>query len=126
MFIYEGRIVAGRELWGNLFCNLERCEIFFEGREGVQPFQGWGVFWAWNPGRCSGLFMFQPVGLSRTTEQSGNDVFCDVAVDVGEAEVAAGVTVGEFFVVEAEEMEDRGVEIVDVDGVFDSVHPEFV
>lgn len=35
--------------------------------------------------------------------------------DVGEAEIASGMTVGEPFVVEAEEMENRGVEVVDVD-----------
>ena len=40
------------------------------------------------------------------------------ALDVGEADVAAGVAEGEFFVVEAEEGEDGGVEVVDVDGVF--------
>ena len=49
---------------------------------------------------------------------SREDVRHDVAFDVGEAEVAAGVAVGEAFVVEAEEGEDRGVEVVDVDFVF--------
>jgi hypothetical protein len=42
-------------------------------------------------------------------------------VDVGEVEVAASVAVGEAFVVEAEEVEHAGVEVVDVDFVFDSL-----
>jgi hypothetical protein len=38
-----------------------------------------------------------------------------VAVDVGQAEVAAGVAVGELEMVEAEQVEDGGVEVVEVD-----------
>jgi hypothetical protein len=34
--------------------------------------------------------------------------------DVGQAEVAAGVAVGEALVVEAEQVQDRGLEVVDV------------
>ena len=45
----------------------------------------------------------------------------NVAVHVGEPEVAAGVAVGEAFVVQAEEMEYGGVEVVNADGVFDGV-----
>ena len=45
---------------------------------------------------------------------------------VGEAEVAALETVGEFLVIEAEEVEERGVEVVDVDFVFDDAEAEFV
>ena len=41
----------------------------------------------------------------------------DVAEDVGEAEVAAVVEVSEAFVIEAEEVQDGGVEIVGVHGV---------
>ena len=32
---------------------------------------------------------------------------------VGEAEIAAGVAVGEFFVIESEQMQDGGVPVVD-------------
>ena len=49
-----------------------------------------------------------------------------MAVDVGEAEVAAGVVVGEAFVIEAEEVEDGGLEVVDVDLVFGDVEAEVV
>src|SRR5688572_30486310 len=38
----------------------------------------------------------------------------DAAVHVGQAEVAAGVAVGEPLVVQAQKMEDRGVQVVDV------------
>src|SRR4051794_9471307 len=48
---------------------------------------------------------------------SGQYLADDATVDVGQAEVAAGVAVGEGLVVEAEQVEDRGVEVVDVDGV---------
>ena len=46
---------------------------------------------------------------------SGEDGVDDFAGDVGEAEAAAVVGVGELFVVEAEEVQDGGVEVVDVD-----------
>src|SRR6478735_893238 len=48
------------------------------------------------------------------------------AVHVRQPEIAAGVAVGEFFVVEAEEVEDRGVEVVDVDPVVDGGEAELV
>jgi hypothetical protein len=38
---------------------------------------------------------------------------------VGEAKIAALESVGEAFVVDAEEVEDGGLDIVDVDRVFD-------
>ena len=57
---------------------------------------------------------------------SGEEVADDAAADVGEAEVAAGVAVGEAFVIEAEEVEDGGVEVVDVDGVHGGAEAEFV
>ncbi len=37
-----------------------------------------------------------------------------MAVDVGQAEVAAGVAVGELLVVEAQQVQHRGVQVVDV------------
>lgn len=48
------------------------------------------------------------------------------AAEVGEAVVAAVVAVGEFFVIEAEEVEEGGVEVVDVDFVFDGFVAELV
>src|SRR5262249_41249218 len=45
---------------------------------------------------------------------SGHDVLYDVALDVGEAEVAPGVAEGQLLVVEAEQVQDGGVPVVDV------------
>ena len=59
-------------------------------------------------------------------EGLGEDVGDEFAVDVGEAEVAALVAEGEAFVVEAELVEDGGVEVVDVDTVFGDIEPEVV
>jgi len=42
------------------------------------------------------------------------------------AEVAAGVAVGKLLVVQAEEVQDRGVQVVEVDLVFDGVVPVIV
>ena len=50
----------------------------------------------------------------------------DVAVDVGQAEVAAVVAEGEPFVIQAQQVQDGGVEIVMRDPVLDGVHAEFV
>ena len=52
---------------------------------------------------------------------SGDDVMNDVAFDIGQAEVAAGVAVGEAFVIEAEQVQDRGVQVVNVDLVLGRV-----
>src|SRR4051812_19326949 len=57
---------------------------------------------------------------------SGEDFRGDGPVDVGETEVTAAVTEGELLVVEAHEVEDRGVKVVDVHAVDDGVEPEFV
>ena len=45
---------------------------------------------------------------------------------VGQAEVAAGVAVGELLVVEAQQVQDRGVQVVDVDVVLDGLEAELV
>src|SRR5262245_46931229 len=50
----------------------------------------------------------------------------DVTVDVGETEVAAGVTEGEFFVIETEQRQNRRVQVVHVDIVLDGLETEFV
>lgn len=50
----------------------------------------------------------------------------DVSGDVGEAEVAAGVVVGEAFVIEAEEVEHGGMEIVHVEAIGDCGVTDFI
>src|SRR5581483_2827199 len=47
----------------------------------------------------------------RPTNASGHHALDHVAENVGEAEIAAVVTVGELFVVEAEQAQDRRVEV---------------
>ncbi len=59
-------------------------------------------------------------------ECSGDEFFDDFSVDVGEAEIASGVAEGELFVVEADEFQQGGVQIVYVHGFFDSFETEFV
>lgn len=55
-----------------------------------------------------------------------DDVVDDVAGDVGEAEVSATGAVGELGVVDAHEVEDGGVDVVDVDGLVDDLPAEVV
>lgn len=50
----------------------------------------------------------------------------DVAVHVGEAEAAAAIMIGQFLVVDAQEVEDRGLEIMHVDRVFDGLEAEII
>ena len=52
--------------------------------------------------------------------------FHDVAVYVGEAVVATGVAVRQLFVIQAHELQDRGVEIVNVNGLLHGFHAVFV
>src|SRR5262249_32073305 len=46
---------------------------------------------------------------------SGEEFLDDVSVDVGKAKVATSVTIRQFLVVEAEQVQDRRVQVVDVD-----------
>ena len=57
---------------------------------------------------------------------SSYELVHDVAVDVGEAKVAAIVAEGEPFVIQAQQVEDGGVEVVMRDAVLDGVHAELV
>src|SRR3954447_3951653 len=63
-------------------------------------------------------------GASR--EGSGQDLVHHPAVDVGQAEVAAGVAIRQTLVVEPEQVEDRGVQVVIVHLVLDRGEPELV
>ena len=44
---------------------------------------------------------------------SGQHFVDDSAVEVGEAEVSAGVSVGQSFVIESQEVQDRGWKVAD-------------
>src|ERR1051325_10060402 len=65
------------------------------------------------------------------TRQRGFQSSCqqlvdDLPLDVGQPKIAALKPEREFFVIEAEQVQDGRVEIVDVDAVFDGVEAEFV
>ena len=63
---------------------------------------------------------------SESALPSCEDIASDVAADVGQAEVAAAVAVRQPLVIEAHEVQDRGVQVVDVHAVLDRLHPQFV
>ena len=48
------------------------------------------------------------------------------AVDVGQAEIASSVTVGQSLVVETHQVHHGGVQVVHVDTIFDRLVPELV
>ena len=48
------------------------------------------------------------------------------SVNVGEAEIATGVAMGEVLVIEAEQVEDGGVDVVDGDRILFGLEAEFV
>ena len=54
------------------------------------------------------------------------DFVDDVAVNVGQSEVATGIAVCQFFVVEAHQSQNCGLQVVNVDGLLDSFEAEFV
>ena len=56
----------------------------------------------------------------------GDNLFYDLAVHIGESEIAALEPVREFLVVDAEEVEHGRVHVVDVDDVLDRVVAEVV
>src|SRR5688572_27113440 len=55
-----------------------------------------------------------------------NKLLNDLAGDIGEAEIAALETIGQPRVVQTKKVQHRGVEVVDVDWVFDDVPADFV
>ena len=55
-----------------------------------------------------------------------NEFVNNAAFNVRQPEVAAGVAVGELLVVEAQEVQNRGVQVVDVDAVLDGLEAEVV
>ena len=81
----------------------------------------------WRVRRNAGFNCGVPFARAPRVEGCSGDQFVDdVAVHVGQAEVAAGVAVGELLVVEAQQVQDRGVQVVDVDRVLDGLEAELV
>jgi len=66
------------------------------------------------------------VSLPGKMLSSGDDVIDDVAVDIGQAKVPPGVTVGQTFVVQPQQVQDRRVEVVNVYGIFFDVIADVV
>ena len=64
--------------------------------------------------------------LHNIATNSGQDSLDHLPMHVGQAEVAAGVVEGELLVVEAEQVKDRGLEVVDVDRVLGDVEAQVV
>ena len=58
--------------------------------------------------------------------RSGNDLINDFAGHIGETEIATVETIGELLVMEAHEMKDRCVQIVDADAVLNGAEAELI
>ena len=68
--------------------------------------------------------MFVRLLLNRTPQKqalSGDNILDDLAIHVRQPEIAAGVAVGQPGVIQAQQVQDRRVQVVDVDLVFDRV-----
>src|ERR1043166_4560641 len=52
--------------------------------------------------------------------------FNDLAMDVGETEIAAGVAISQLLVIESEQMKDGRMKIMNVNRVFDHIHAQLV
>lgn len=57
---------------------------------------------------------------------SGDDVMGDIAVNVGQTEVAAAEAVDEFLVIQAEQVQHGGVQIVEMDFACDGFVTEVI
>lgn len=69
---------------------------------------------------------FRGLLITKSNRTSSDDARDQLAVDVGETEIPALVAEGEFLVVEAELVEQRGLEIVDADRILGGTVVEFV
>src|SRR5262245_22356989 len=58
--------------------------------------------------------------------ESGQKLFHHMPMHIGQAEISSCAAEGEFLVIETEEPENGGVEVVDVDFVFDSLKSKFI
>jgi hypothetical protein len=64
--------------------------------------------------------------LAAIIPSSHHDVLHHAPEHIRQPEIASCVAVPQPLVVEAEQVQDGGVEIVDVEGVFRGVHAEFI
>src|SRR5687768_7154193 len=57
---------------------------------------------------------------------SDQELLHDPAVDIRQAEIAAGVPEGELFVIHAELVENGGMQVMHLDGLFDGILPNII
>src|SRR5439155_20395616 len=50
----------------------------------------------------------------------------DLSVNIRQPEIASRVAISKFFVVEAQKLQDRGMQIMDVNYVFHCLEPKFI
>ncbi len=105
---------AGKFIGSGLGANPEFARVLIDC--GVQWLQAGNDFEYMIQG-CQRTFDLIRAGtpLDRDAELAREDLPNDVAVDVGQAVVAAAVAIGQPLVVEAHQVQDRRVQVVDVD-----------
>ena len=64
--------------------------------------------------------------LERSSRASRQQLVHDFALNVGKTKISPHVPVGQSLVIQAQAMQDGGMQVVDVDPVFDHVKPEVV
>src|SRR6266404_6213877 len=74
----------------------------------------------------TGLCALRDLCVRPKGARSGQERFDDFPVHIGKAEIAALEAIGQPGMVQPEQMQDRGVEIVDVNLLLDGVETELV
>ena len=74
----------------------------------------------------SGSVSSRQVGTLAWEEVLGKDLPYYVAVYVGQSHITTAVSVGEFLMIDADEVQHRGMQVMDVDFVLDGGEAEFV
>ena len=64
--------------------------------------------------------------VSIVSVKSGEQIVDDATFHIGQAEVATGVSVGQLFMIDSQQVQQRGVHIVHVDLVLNRFMPEFI
>jgi hypothetical protein len=57
---------------------------------------------------------------------SGENLFDDFAMDIRQAEISSGVAIRELFVIKAHQLQHRGVQVMDMNSIFNRLISEFV
>ena len=62
----------------------------------------------------------------RLTGELGDQVVQNVATDIGETEITTTISIGEFGVIDAHEIQDSCMNVVDMNRLFHRLETEFV